>query len=175
LFLRTFGGRIAGEPEWDGQRGVRRAALASILEYCDGAAQLAFDAGAELLSEGRKTNRLYVLIEGAVGISRDGVEVAQVSEPGAIFGEMSLLLDLPHTATVKALTAGRAYELEDAKTFLRSRPDTALFLAELLAERLNEATTTLVDLKQQFQAHAERLTNVRWILEGLPRRRGGAD
>jgi CRP/FNR family cyclic AMP-dependent transcriptional regulator len=155
-----------------GQKKLRRTRLASILDYCIGAAQLAFDAGAELLSEGRKTNRLYVLIEGEIEIIRDGVQIAVVNEPGAIFGEMSLLLDIPHTATVKALTPGRAYELEDAKSFLRSRPDTAIFLAGLLAQRLNEATTTMVDLKQHFQAQADRVANVRLILEGLPRHRG---
>ena len=145
--------------------------MASILDYCSGAAQLAFDAGAVLLSEGRKTNRLYVLIEGSIEIVRDGVQVAMVSEPGSIFGEMSLLLDLPHTATVRALTKGRAYELEDAKTFLRSRPDTAIYLAELLAHRLNEATTIMVDLRQHFQAQADRVANIRLILEGLPKHR----
>ena len=145
--------------------------MASILDYCSGAAQLAFDAGAVLLSEGRKTNRLYVLIEGSIEIVRDGVQVAIVNEPGSIFGEMSLLLDLPHTATVQALTKGRAYELEDAKTFLRSRPDTAIYLAELLALRLDEATTIMVDLKQHFQAQADRVANIRLILEGLPRHR----
>jgi len=145
--------------------------LASILDYCSGAAQLAFDAGAVLLSEGRKTNRLYVLIEGSIEIVRDGVQVAIVNEPGSIFGEMSLLLDLPHTATVQALTKGRAYELEDAKTFLRSRPDTAIYLAELLALRLDEATTIMVDLKQHFQGQADRVANIRSILEGLPQHR----
>src|ERR1700681_1477033 len=110
-----------------GQKKLRRNTLASILDYCRGAAQLALDAGAELLSEGRKTDRLYVLIEGEIEIVRDGVQIAVVNEPGAIFGEMSLLLDIPHTATVKALTRGRAYELEDAKSFLRARPDTAIY------------------------------------------------
>src|SRR6202163_1862675 len=156
LFSRTFDPWPATSYS-RGEKKLRRTRLASILDYCVGAAQLAFDAGAELLSEGRKTNRLYVLIEGEIEIVRDGVQVAVVNEPGAIFGEMSLLLDIPHTATVKALTRGRAYELEDAKSFLRSRPDTALFLAELLAQRLNEATTTMVDLKQHFQAQADRV------------------
>jgi CRP-like cAMP-binding protein len=147
----------------------RFSAMGSILEYCTGAAQLAFDPGAVLLSEGRKTDRLYVLIEGVIEILRDGVRVALVNEPGAILGEMSVLLDLPHTATARALSSGRAYELEQARTFLRSRPDTAIYLAELLARRLNEATAAIVDLTQQLPAHADRLNKVHSILEGLSR------
>jgi CRP-like cAMP-binding protein len=128
---------------------------------------LAFDPGAILLSEGRKTDRLYVLIEGGIEILRNGVRVALVKEPGAMLGEMSVLLDLPHTATARALTSGRVYELEDAKSFLRSRPDTAIFLAELLARRLNEATAALADIIRHFPEHADRLNNVHSILEGL--------
>src|SRR5690242_10743467 len=107
--------------------------MRSILEYCDGAAQVTFDPGAILLTEGRKTDRLYVLIEGAIEVVRDGVRVALVSEPGAMLGEMSVLLDQPHTAMATAMSAGRAYELENARAFLRARPDMAIFLAELLA------------------------------------------
>jgi len=143
--------------------------MRSILQHCAGAAQLAFDPGAVLLNEGRKTDRLYVLIEGEIEIVRDGVRVALVSEPGAMLGEMSVLLDQPHTATARALSAGRAYELENARTFLVARPDMAIFLAELLARRLDEATTALVDLARQAPTRADQLNYVRSILEGLSR------
>jgi CRP-like cAMP-binding protein len=143
--------------------------MRSILDYCAGAAQLAFEPGSILLDEGRNTDLLYVLIDGEVEIVRDGVRVALVSEPGATFGEMSVLLDTPHTATVRAVSSGRAYELEEARSFLRSRPDMALFLAEVLARRLNAASAALVELTQQLPTHAERLSNVHSILEGLSR------
>ena len=141
--------------------------MASILQYCAGAPQVAFDAGAVLLTEGRKTDRLYVLIDGVIEILRHGIKVALVNEPGAVLGEISVLLDVPHTATARALTSGRAYELEDAKSFLRSRPDTAIFLAELLAQRLNHATAALVDHIQHYPDDPEHLNNVRSILEGV--------
>jgi len=140
--------------------------LTEILQYCAGAPQLAFERGAVLLSEGRKTDRLYVLIDGAIEIIRNGVQVALVDEPGAILGEISVLLDVPHTATARALTSGHAYELAEAKRFLRSRPDTAVFLAELLARRLNEATAALANLMQRYPGH-DHLNNVRLIAEGL--------
>jgi len=53
--------------------------LASILQYCAGAPQLAFDAGAVLLTEVRKTDRLYVLIDGVIEILRHGIQVALVN------------------------------------------------------------------------------------------------
>jgi len=60
---------------------------------------VAFDAGAVLLTEGRKTDRLYVVIDGVIEILRHGIQVALVNEPGAVLGEISVLLDVPHTAT----------------------------------------------------------------------------
>jgi CRP-like cAMP-binding protein len=148
---------------------VEILAMRSILDYCAGAAELAFEPGTILLNEGRKTDRLYVLIEGVVQIVRDGVQVALVGEPGAVLGEMSVLLDLPHTAMARAVSSGRAYELEHARTFLRARPDTAIFLAELLARRLNEATAALADLRHQLPTQGDRLDKVHSILEGLSR------
>jgi hypothetical protein len=62
-------------------------------------------------------------------------QVTTVSEPGAIFGEISVLLDIPHMATVKALTASRAYVVQRADEFLQSQPDITYQLARLLAQR----------------------------------------
>jgi hypothetical protein len=56
---------------------------------------------------------------------------------------------------------------EDAQSFLKSNPEIAFLLARLLAERLNGATTYLVDLKRQFQGHGNHLGMVGEILESL--------
>jgi CRP/FNR family cyclic AMP-dependent transcriptional regulator len=55
------------------------------------------------LTAGSKTGLLLILKKGAVAIVKDGIEVAKVTEPGAVFGELSALLDKPHTADVRAL------------------------------------------------------------------------
>ncbi|RYH05829.1 MAG: cyclic nucleotide-binding domain-containing protein, partial [Alphaproteobacteria bacterium] len=52
-----------------------------------------------LVQEGQKTGKLYVLKSGDLEIVRDGSLVASLGEAGAIVGEMSVLLDQPHTAT----------------------------------------------------------------------------
>jgi CRP-like cAMP-binding protein len=141
--------------------------MASILDSCVGAPRQSFPAGTLLLSEGDTSGRLYVLGAGSVEVLRGDTQVAVISEPGAVFGEMSVLLNRPHTATVRTLSVVDVFMFEDAQSFLKSNPEIAFLLARLLAERLNGATTYLVDLKRQFQGHGNHLGMVGEILESL--------
>ena len=43
----------------------------------------------------------------------------RVTEPGAVFGELSVLLDQPHTADVRAVTASQ-FHVADAASLLRA-------------------------------------------------------
>jgi CRP/FNR family transcriptional regulator, cyclic AMP receptor protein len=141
--------------------------MASILDHCAGAAREDFPSGSVLLSEGKTSGRLYILAEGSVEVLRGDTQVAVVRDPGSVFGEMSVLLNLPHTATVRALSPVGAFVFDDADTFLKSHPEIAFFLGRLLAQRLNAATTYLVDLKRQFEGHGNHLGMVGEVLETL--------
>jgi CRP/FNR family cyclic AMP-dependent transcriptional regulator len=68
-----------------------------------------------VLSAASKTGRLLILKEGAVAVVKEGVEIARVAEPGAVFGELSVLLDQPHTADVRALEASQ-FHVADARS-----------------------------------------------------------
>jgi CRP/FNR family cyclic AMP-dependent transcriptional regulator len=141
--------------------------MRSILDYCTGVEPKECPARTVLLSEGATSGQLFILAEGRVEVLRGDTQVALVSEPGAVFGEMSILLGLPHTATVRADSPVSAYVFEDAEGFLRSHPEIGFYLARLLAQRLNAATTYLVDLKRQFEGHRDHLGMVGDILESL--------
>ena len=52
-----------------------------------------YRAGETVLSTAATTGQLQVLKEGAVAVVKEGVEIAGVTEPGAVFGELSVLLD----------------------------------------------------------------------------------
>ena len=52
-----------------------------------------YQAGETVLSAASTTGRLLILKEGAVAVVKEGVEIARVTEPGAVFGELSALLD----------------------------------------------------------------------------------
>jgi CRP-like cAMP-binding protein len=141
--------------------------MPTIADYCGGLPVAAFAAGEDLLSEGDKTGRLYVLLDGAVEVLKGEVQINVVSDVGAVFGEMSVLLNMPHMATVRAVSDARAHVVDDGAAFLEKHPDVAAALARLLAQRLHGVTTYLVDLKQQFEDRSDHLGMVDEILEAL--------
>lgn len=141
--------------------------MADILEYCEGLKQVTFKPGTVMLPEGERLGRLYVLVDGQVEVIRERTQVTHVDEPGSIFGEMAVLLDMPHSATVKALSAVTAYAIPDALTFLDSRPEFSLHIATMLARRLYYTTSYLVDLQQQAAGKRQDLDLVDAILASL--------
>src|SRR5438128_5626584 len=110
-----------------------------------------YRAGETVLSAASKTGRLLILKEGAVAVVKEGVEIARVAEPGAVFGELSVLLDQPHTADVHALETSQ-FHVADAATILRLDPIALLYVATVLAQRLDSANRGLLELKRQVQA-----------------------
>ena len=141
--------------------------MADILDYCDGLAKISFKPGQVILPENERLGRLYVLVTGQVEVIRERTAVTLVDEPGSIFGEMAVLLDMPHSATVKALSAVTAYEIPDALTFLDKRPEFTLAIATMLARRLYYTTSYLVDLQQQAAGKRQDLDLVDQILATL--------
>lgn len=126
-----------------------------------------FAAGAVLLDEGPATGRMYVLASGEIEITKGKVVVARVGDAGAIFGEISALLGLGHSATVRAATDVEAYEIVDAERFLAQSPQMMASVATLLARRLVDATTYLSDVKRQYAGRDDHLGMVDQVLEAL--------
>ena len=146
--------------------------MPTILDHCRGLDQQEFETGAILIKEGTRSGRLFVLVEGTCDVFRTDanggeVEISVVDEPGAIFGEMSVLLGLPHTASVRSGSPVRAFVIEGGAPFLQSRPEFTLPIARLLARRLHSATTYLVNLKQQYRDFENHFGMVDEVLESL--------
>ncbi|MEO8482421.1 MAG: cyclic nucleotide-binding domain-containing protein [Acidobacteriota bacterium] len=141
--------------------------MGTILGLCRSLDETAFAAGETLLAEGGSTGLLYVLIEGEVEILKGDFRVDTVAEPGAIFGEISALIGIPHMATVRAIAPTRVYRVERAVEFFAESPEVALEVARLLAARLNSVTNYLVDVKRQFEGHQGHLGIVDEVLETI--------
>jgi CRP/FNR family cyclic AMP-dependent transcriptional regulator len=76
---------------------------ADFLTRCAGLSMVRLQAGETALTSGSKTGRLLILRSGSVEVVKDGAQIAKVSTPGAVFGELAVLLDQAHTADVRAL------------------------------------------------------------------------
>ena len=110
-----------------------------------------YQAGETVFAAGSRTGRLRILRKGAVAIVKEGVEIAKVTEPGAVLGELSALLDQPHTADVRALETSQ-FHVADAAALLAQDPIALLYVATVLARRLDGANQALIELKSQLQA-----------------------
>ncbi len=108
-----------------------------------------------LLGEGESTGLLYILIEGEVKILKGDFPVSTVSEPGAMFGEMSISLDTP--ATVKAHTACRIAIIERKSDFLQSNIEIAYQLSRHMEKRVHGSANYLVDVSRKLSEVNEAL------------------
>jgi CRP-like cAMP-binding protein len=99
--------------------------------------------GMVLIEQGGRDGRLYILREGTLEVVRDGTVVAELTAPGSVVGEMSVLLDQPQTATVRAVTEATYLVVDDAIGVLRAHPEWLLQIARLLAQRVNATTARL--------------------------------
>jgi CRP-like cAMP-binding protein len=122
---------------------------------CDQLPELQLEPGDALLQEGDRAGVFYFLISGEVEILKHGIQIDLVSEPGAVFGEMSFLLNSPHMATVRALTHSRFYRAENPSDFSRSHPDLYMHVSMLLARRLQSVTDHLVETRLQLKSETE--------------------
>ena len=138
-----------------------------MLDRSAGLPEVTVPADTVLIREGERHGRLYVLVDGAVEVSRAGSTLRVVDGPGAVFGEMSALLGGPATATVRAVRETRLRRSDDGPAFLRSHPAVTHAVATMLAERLDTMTGFLVDLRRQYADRDDSLGMLDAVLDSL--------
>ena len=146
--------------------------MQELLDHCRDYPRLELSPGAILLREGERSGRLFVLAEGCLEVYRGEVEIARIDDPGAVFGEMSALLDIPHTTNVRAVTPVVVHVVEDPAAYFATNPNLVLPIARLLARRLQNVTSYLVDLKRQYRDRDDHLGMVDEVLESLANEQG---
>jgi len=73
-------------------------------------------AGASVVREGEDGDRFYVVLSGMLTVSQQALGARRVLRPGDYFGEVALAMEVPRTATVRALTPATLASC-DRKTF----------------------------------------------------------
>jgi len=60
--------------------------------------------GKQVVQEGDRGERFYVVLSGLFTVSQEDLGPRRVLQPGGYFGEVALAMDVPRTASVRALT-----------------------------------------------------------------------
>ena len=143
--------------------------MSPILDHVAGHPTREYPAGGVIIEQGSRTGELLVLLSGQVEILRDDTRVAKAAEVGEVFGEMSVLLGGPATATVRALTPAVVAVIEMPREFFLAHPEVSFYVAELLARRLDSLNKYLIDVKRQYEGH-DHLGMVDEVLDSLMHR-----
>ena len=145
--------------------------MSSMLVLCSHLPEVEFAPGDTVVSEGSRTGSVWVLVSGSLQVRKGQVVIHTITNPGAAIGEISLLLDTTHGATVVAIERTVMHHAADGSALLASDPAIAQHIAVGLAERLNFVTAYLSDLKLQY-GDAPGLTMVSEVLQQLAHRQG---
>jgi hypothetical protein len=95
-------------------------------------------AGELIIRQGDRGDRFYVIESGEAEVEVDG-RVARVLEPGAGFGEIALVRNVPRTASVRAVTPTVVFSL-DRSVFLQAvtgHPEARATTEDIVRDRLD--------------------------------------
>lgn len=140
-----------------------------ILDRLSGFPIRVFERGDVVLAAGSRTGRLLFLKHGAVDVVMDEIEITRVDQPGAVFGEIALLLGAPHTADVLAVQSSSFYVVEDGEEFLRTEPLATLYVATVLAGRLDGVNHLLIQARSRLAESEQRRGFLGDVLDGMRR------
>jgi CRP/FNR family cyclic AMP-dependent transcriptional regulator len=148
-------------------------AVSDMLALSQDLPEIEVAAGATVVREGEAGGGIWVLVAGELQVRKGEVVVNSISRPGALVGEVSVLLGSPYSATVIATRRSVLRHAVDGRALLTRDPAITLLVAAGLAERLNFVTTYLADLKHQY-GDAPGLTMVADVMRQLAQMQGPA-
>jgi CRP-like cAMP-binding protein len=127
-----------------------------LMGLADAVAVAGYESGEAVVEEGSPGESLFIVSRGILKVSTTGPEGNQVTvgtlTPGDFFGEISLLLDRPRTATVVAESDVLCLEIgkENWNHLLRAHPRLRAVLEEALHSRaVNSAGAVVEDYRRR--------------------------
>lgn len=126
---------IAGVPLF---AGCSKAELHQLVSITD---ELDLPEGATLIREDERGREFLVVVDGTVKVTQKGRTVNELG-PGSWVGEISLIADVPRTATVVATSPVRLLVITDRafQQLIRQAPSIASKVLQSVGERLHQTS-----------------------------------
>jgi type IV pilus assembly protein PilB len=105
-----------------------------------------YEDGDHIIRQGNKDKDFFKLVSGAVSVSRDGKNIAEIVEPGEYFGEMSAISGGARSASI--ISQGRSvvkrFPGEKIMELIEKYPDVSRYLFKTVVSRLERASKLIV-------------------------------
>ncbi|MCH2175772.1 MAG: cyclic nucleotide-binding domain-containing protein [Lentisphaeria bacterium] len=110
-----------------------------------------------IIKEGSQGGRAYILEYGEVVIRSHDNVIGRITEPGTIFGEISALLDCPHSACCVADFECGVFVIDDFNEYcLEQDKEVLLEISKLTAQRLVNISCQVSELSERLKDLEER-------------------
>ena len=113
-----------------------------------------YDDGDYIIRQNNNDIDFFKLVTGAVSVVKDGKKIAEITEPGEYFGEMSAISGEPRSASI--LSKGRSkikrFPGDKLMEVVEKYPDVARHLFKTVVNRLNSANNIIVKLANDRSA-----------------------
>jgi CRP/FNR family cyclic AMP-dependent transcriptional regulator len=126
-----------------------------VIEYSDNAA---------IVEEGQKDMAVFIVLKGEAIVTRNDLPkvIINTLTPGALFGEVSFLMQTPRTTNILTKSSAKVLKL-DPKMFEKLNSQTREKLKDkfitVLVNRISEMNTALVRLKVEMEAISQAATD----------------
>lgn len=129
--------------------------------------QYEYPADHVIFYEGDMSKEVYLLVKGEVEVLKAGFSIDVIDQAGAFFGEMSGLLGVPRSTTIRTRTKTQVVRIDPTtfSTFLESFPSLNYRLAVMLAERVHRTTGRYYQLRTRFRNLQRHLNAAQGLLE----------
>ncbi len=129
--------------------------MPNLLDLCGDLPVRSFQKGETVLQEDAKDGEILVLKSGTLEILKHGTVVTTVVNPGALLGEVAVLLDRGHSASAVATSDCELYVMGSAKEELALHPEMYREISRLLAKRLMRISDAIVELRERVEFEKE--------------------
>jgi len=139
--------------------GLSEVEIEAIRKTCR---EVAFPAGQIIFEEGSQADRFYLILSGSVEVWKDyrSEQKDRLARhgPGHLFGEMSLIDDLPRSATVIACEDTRLYSIErgDFQRIVSENSNIALSIMKSVSAMVRKSNETFVESLRERNRELEK-------------------
>jgi type IV pilus assembly protein PilB len=113
-----------------------------------------YDEGDVLIREGNTDNDFFELVQGAVIVVKGGKKIAEITQPGAYFGEMSAISGEARSASIISKGRSTCRRFPGNKLFevIETYPDVTKHLFKTMVRRLEHSNEIIMKLANGRQA-----------------------